>query len=115
MDKFLIMITYAFSGLLMMGVSIPLIQRKVRPNPWYGMRTRKTLSHPDIWYPANEYCGVMLLIAGGLMAASAVLLLFIPFLSVDKYAVLTLVVTIIVLVWAMYNSFRFLKKMPESK
>jgi uncharacterized membrane protein len=54
-------------ALVTIAVSIPLVLRKVPPNVIYGVRTRKTLSDPRIWYEAN-YRGGMALILGGLVA-----------------------------------------------
>jgi len=36
-------------------ISIPLIQRRIRPNVWYGFRVRRTLEDPKVWYAANRY------------------------------------------------------------
>jgi hypothetical protein len=35
--------------LLLSGLSLPLIWRKVGPNPWYGFRVRQTLDDPAVW------------------------------------------------------------------
>lgn len=42
---------------------IPLVFKLVPPNRWYGFRTRKTLSSPEIWYPANVFAGYSLMVA----------------------------------------------------
>jgi hypothetical protein len=41
----------------LIGISIPLIQGRLGPNPWYGFRVRRTLEDPDLWYPVNAYSG----------------------------------------------------------
>ena len=61
-------------GALMVVLAIPMILQRVRPNPWYGFKTRKTLSDERIWYPANRYAGKALLIAGAVVAVSALAL-----------------------------------------
>lgn len=38
-------------------VAVPLALGKVPRNPWYGLRTRKTLASDAVWYPANRYAG----------------------------------------------------------
>jgi uncharacterized membrane protein len=38
-------------------LSIPLILQKVRPNCFYGVRTRKTMSDEVVWYKANKFFG----------------------------------------------------------
>jgi len=52
--------------------SIPLILKPVPPNRLYGFRTRKTLSDPQIWFSANRFAGVALLLASGASALLAV-------------------------------------------
>jgi uncharacterized membrane protein len=45
-------------------VAIPMILGIVPPNYFYGFRTPKTLSSPEVWYPANRMCGILLAVAG---------------------------------------------------
>jgi uncharacterized membrane protein len=51
-------------ALITIAISIPLVLRKVPPNVIYGVRTRKTLSDPRIWYEANYRGGMALIVAG---------------------------------------------------
>ena len=52
------------AGLLLSGLSLPLIWRKVGPNPWYGFRVRQTLEDPAVWYPVNAFAARGLLCVG---------------------------------------------------
>ena len=54
-------------------VFIPLIFELVPRNPFYGFRTRRTLSSDGIWYPANKMAGILGTIAGSLWLLVAVL------------------------------------------
>jgi len=58
------MLLFVCSGLLLVGLSIPLLLRRVKPNWWYGFRTSKTLSDERIWYESNAYAGKWLLLSG---------------------------------------------------
>ena len=49
--------------LLILLVSLPMILGKVPPNGAYGFRTPKTLSSPEVWYPANRAAGWFVLAA----------------------------------------------------
>ncbi|MGI9102953.1 MAG: SdpI family protein [Terriglobales bacterium] len=49
--------------LVTIGISIPLLLRKVPPNVLYGFRTRKTLSDRAVWYEANYRGAVDLIVA----------------------------------------------------
>jgi uncharacterized membrane protein YjgN (DUF898 family) len=41
------------TGLIFLGVFIPLVQRKIGRNPFYGFRTSKTLASDKAWYAVN--------------------------------------------------------------
>lgn len=63
-------------GLLFIALSLPLIQGRVPPNSFYGFRTAKSLSDPEIWYAINRMSGIDLLIAGALISLGSVAMLF---------------------------------------
>ena len=73
MNWFLV-IVFVLEGFMFIGLSIPLILRKIPPNMMYGYRTRKTRENPDTWYKANEYAGKRLAVAGGVISLASVLL-----------------------------------------
>lgn len=54
-----------FSGLcvLFIVMAVPLVLGKVPPNCVYGFRTRKTLSSETVWYKANKFFGVGLVLS----------------------------------------------------
>lgn len=54
-------------GVLLVGLAIPLIQRRVRPNALYGLRVPATLADEWVWYEANARTGRNLLRLGLLM------------------------------------------------
>lgn len=64
-------------GLLFVGLGVPLLRGRVRPNSWCGCRTEKTLSDEKVWYAVNRVTGGHL-VAGGvaLVAVSLALLVF---------------------------------------
>jgi len=99
------------SGLLLAMISLPLIFRKIRPNGLYGFRVRRTLEDPRLWVEVNAYAGVRLLIAGLVTALAAVLLYFIPGLSLDAYSLLCLGVSFTALVLSIWQSVRYLNRL----
>ena len=111
---FVFIMMFFLVGLLLTGLSIPMIQRRVKPNGWYGFRTPKTFSSERIWYAANEYSGRMLFIAGVLNAMAALLfapLGLIPFIGRDGYVWACTAIMTVTLTWAVIRSFRYLKKL----
>lgn len=51
-------------GILMIVIAIPMILEKIKPNIFYGFKTKKTLSDEKIWYPANKYAGKVMVGTG---------------------------------------------------
>ena len=47
-------------------VGVPLILKLIPPNEIYGLRTRKTLYYPEIWYQVNHVAGWALLAAAAI-------------------------------------------------
>ncbi|HPR64167.1 MAG TPA: SdpI family protein [Thermoanaerobaculia bacterium] len=69
--------SYILISFVLIGLSIPLLHRKIPMNQWYGVRIPQSLESEERWYAINEmgaremiYCGVVLL----LMAAVIFLL-----------------------------------------
>ena len=58
------MLTFSLIGLLFIGLSIPLLRRRVGPNACYGLRVPATLGDKEIWYEANAKSARDLLILG---------------------------------------------------
>jgi uncharacterized membrane protein len=71
----IVTLLYAGTGLMFSLMSIPFIQERVAPNAFFGFRTSKTLSDPDVWYQANRIMGYDLLIAGLVIALGSVIVL----------------------------------------
>ena len=82
-----LLMVYVAAGLLLAGLSIPLIQRRIPPNGLYGFRVKATLENTELWYAVNAYSGKWLLAAGLCTAAGALGLYLVPGLTLDAYAV----------------------------
>jgi uncharacterized membrane protein len=62
-------------GIVFVALGVPLMRGRVRPNFWYGCRTRKTLSDEKSWYAVNRVTGRDLVIAGGVSALTGLAVL----------------------------------------
>jgi uncharacterized membrane protein len=77
MDNWIGVIVPAAIGLLFIAVGAPLMQRRVKRNPWYGVRFPSTLADDAVWYPVNELGGRYLVVLGGcLVCVGAIGLVF---------------------------------------
>lgn len=103
------------AGLLLAIISIPLILRKIGPNPWYGFRVKKTLEDPAVWYPVNAYAGKRLLVVGLVSSLSAALLFFVPNLDVNTYALACAGVSLGGLLVTLIQSIWYLRSFPAKQ
>jgi uncharacterized membrane protein len=69
-ETFLLILFLAVGGLFVI-LGLPLVAGRVPPNALYGYRTRRTLSDPTAWYPANRVCGYWCIATGLLTPAAA--------------------------------------------
>ncbi|GIK64185.1 MAG: hypothetical protein BroJett018_19790 [Chloroflexota bacterium] len=99
-------------GLLLVALAIPLMQRRIKPNAWYGFRTPSTLRDPDLWYDANAYSGRLLLVYGAVIVITALLVALIPDITVDGYSSVMLIVTLLGIVILLILCWNFLRTYP---
>jgi len=62
-------------GLVVIGVSIPLVLKWVPKNRWYGVRLKKSLKSDENWYAINAYGGKWMITVGAVLAAIGALTL----------------------------------------
>ena len=105
-------------GLLIIGLGIPLVLEKIKPNMWYGFRTKKTLSDEKIWYPANKYAGKVMILTGifiGIVSAAILLLITLkPDLvswSQDVHVIVGLAVSLVPILLMVVVSLLHLRKL----
>ena len=110
---FILLLTYLFLGCLFIGVAVPLIQGRVKPNPWYGFRVPKTLNDPDTWYAVNAYFGRRFAVLGLAIVVAGVALSplgLIPHFGSMVYMVVCHGIMIVSLIWVVIDTFRYLRK-----
>jgi len=86
---------FALVGILFVGLSIPLIQQRVAPNRYYGFRTPRTLSNPEIWYKVNHISGVDLFVAGALIVISSLMMLVFAQAWTPQHVAITLLLVMV--------------------
>jgi hypothetical protein len=109
----LLLVLFASMGVALAAISIPLIQRRIKPNYWYGFRTRRTLSDPAVWYEVNAYAGKRLLANGIITTIAAVVLYFMPHLTVDGYTLGMTIFALGPLTIGIWQSFRYLGRLTD--
>lgn len=74
------------SGGLLIGLSIPLMRRSVKPNSLYGLRVAATFADEWVWYEANARSGRDFVVVGIVQIVLAIGLRFLP-ITTETYAV----------------------------
>jgi len=105
------MLFFVCTGLLLVGLSIPLLMRRVKPNWWYGLRVPKTLNDERIWYESNAYMAKWLLALGLLHTIVSLALYFIPAYraNLDTYATVCGIIFMIAFTLVIILSFLHLR------
>lgn len=55
---------YFMVGIVLCISGVPLALRMLKPNKWFGVRTRRTLESSSRWYAINEFAGKQLIVWG---------------------------------------------------
>jgi hypothetical protein len=100
---------YSFGGLLLAGLSVPLILHKIPPNGLYGFRLPSTIANPTLWYKVNAYAGRRFLVVGLGTAVGAIILYFVTSHNLDEYALSVLGFFLALFLWGIITSFLYLK------
>jgi uncharacterized membrane protein len=108
--KIILLIPYLILAVALIVISIPLIQRRIRPNVWYGFRVRRTLEDPKVWYAANRYSAFHLLAIGVILLVVAPACYFSPGISFISDALICVGVTFAGLAFGLIRSFRYLRQ-----
>jgi SdpI/YfhL protein family len=107
-----IALEFGLIGVVFIAFGIPLKRCKVPPNIWYGFRTRKTLSNPEIWYAVNRVTGQDMIRAGAALAVSSfVVLILRNSLAYETALIILLAVTIVMVIWMLVHGLSILRQM----
>ena len=58
-------------GILSIAIGLPLADRRIPPNRWYGVRLRETFADRHVWYETNAQAGRDLMLLGALFVVLA--------------------------------------------
>lgn len=107
----IIILSYVGLGGFLILLAQPLIERKVGPNGWYGVRMPKTLSNEDVWYKANEYGGRTLRVMGLITAVAAIILSPLNWINVHVYALTCTGVMFVAAIWMAVMDLKYIAKL----
>jgi uncharacterized membrane protein len=107
-----VFLLYGIGGVFLIAISLPMMYDKVPPNGFYGFRTPRTMSNPNLWYPANRVAGRNMVLAGLIVIITALGVFAMQKSIHPKTAALTLlVVSLASLTGAVIHSLMALHRM----
>lgn len=107
-----IILLFAFIGLLLALLGLPLKHEKVPPNWFYGFRTPKTLSDRRIWYAVNRVAGIDMIRVGVVITASSLVLLALRNRLQPEASIAVLIAIMLIAVgWMAYHGYSILREM----
>jgi uncharacterized membrane protein len=68
-----VVIVHFVAAVVAIAAAVPLIQRKVKMNPWYGVRLPATFASEKGWFDINHYAGRLLFFWGCAIAGMAII------------------------------------------
>jgi hypothetical protein len=98
-----------------MLVTLPLLFGKIPPNPYYGFRLSPALDDPKVWYATNKHSAKRLIVAGACSTISAIVLYFVPGLTIATYALACLGVFALVAIVGLVQSVRYMKSLARDQ
>jgi uncharacterized membrane protein len=113
MSTFVLIVAYVLIGIVFIALAVPLVQGRVKPNPWYGVRVPKTLNDRDTWYAVNAYFGRRFAVVGLLIAVAGLLLwpiALVPHVGWAGYMLVGHAIMLGSLFWIVIDTFRYLRK-----
>ena len=102
----------ALAGFVVIGISIPLIRRRIPMNGYYGVRLPKSFVSNDNWYAINAYGGKILALAGAIIAIIGLIIRLRPPTSETSMVVAALIPAI-VLVLSIIPVLMFARHLPS--
>ena len=103
-----LLLLYVISGIVLVGLALPLLWEKVPPNPVYGFRLPATMNDPKVWYATNKFGAKRLMVTGISTVVAAAIFYFIPGITVDGYALACLFVFALVFTVGLVQSLRYM-------
>lgn len=81
-------VVLAAVGCVYIGLGVATARKKVQHGAWYGIRTEKTLSDPEIWYAVHQVAGIDFLLAGLVTVGASAFNIFVSLDHADRQVAL---------------------------
>ena len=108
----LLSLVFMAAGVLNIAIALPLLQRRIGSNPWYGFRLPRTINNADRWYAVNAYAARYLLWGGVTTLIAAPIVGLLPGMIPEVYAVAMAAFMVIGPLFSLVLGLRYLRTLP---
>lgn len=105
----MVVLTNLVSGLLFVGLSIPLLKGKIKMNAAYGVRFPSSYQSDEAWYNINKYGAKQLIIWSIPLFITAIIAAFLQELS-ELVHFLLVILPCIVIIFPVMQTYLYAKK-----
>lgn len=110
----LVGVTFFLTGLVIIGISIPLIFRRIPMNHFYGVRLPRAFESDANWYAINTYGGRILVAAGGAICLLGIGTWLISPSSSTTITALS-VAPVVIMLLTLWPVMRFARRLPPGR
>jgi len=111
MEAFLAL--YALGGVVIAGLSVPLVLFRMPPGRLYGIRIHAGIDDPQRWYRVNAHLGRRFLLVGLGTALGSIILYFTSNPDVKQYALSCLGLLVGLTLWGGISSFLYVRSFRQ--
>jgi hypothetical protein len=108
----LLTLIFMAAGALNIAIALPLLRRRIGPNPWYGFRLPRTMNNVDRWYAVNAYAARYLLRSGVATLIAAPVVALVPGMVAEVYALAMVAFLLIGPFLSLVLGLRYLRTLP---
>jgi hypothetical protein len=104
---------YALGGVVIAGLSVPLVLHKMAPGKLFGIRIHTGTDDPQRWYRVNAHLGRRFMLVGLGTSMGSIILYFTSRPDVKQYALSCLGLLVGLTLWASISSFLYIRSLRE--
>jgi hypothetical protein len=104
---------YALGGVVIAGLSVPLVLHRMPPGKLYGIRIHAGMDEPQRWYHMNAHLGRRFLLVGLGTALGSIIFYFTSRPDVRQYALSCLGLLVGLTLWAGISSFLYIRSLRQ--
>jgi hypothetical protein len=103
-------LSWTLTGLLIIGLAMPLLRGRVAPNSLYGVRFRESFQSENAWYAINRYGGKRLIIWAVPLMLLGIGCFFLPLQSRPALAVIVALAPLLCVLAPACETWRFARR-----